>query len=51
VAVLGIIALTLLVWYILFRPPGPPPVGTDAPVIPESWLSGPAILALATAFA
>jgi hypothetical protein len=49
VAVLGIIALVAVVWYIFFRPAGPPPVGTDAPVIPESWLSGPGFLALAAA--
>ncbi len=24
------------VWYVLFRPPGPPPIGTGAPVIPGS---------------
>lgn len=46
VAVLGILALAAVVWYIFFRPAGPPPVGTDAPVIPESWLSGPVTFAL-----
>lgn len=49
VGVLGMLALAALVWYIFFRPAGPPPVGTDAPVIPESWLSGPGFLALAAA--
>jgi hypothetical protein len=48
IIVLGIIALALLVGYVFFRPPGPAPVGTDAPLIPEGWLSGPIILALAT---
>ena len=35
VAVAGIAALLLLIWYILFRPAGPPPVGPEAPVIPD----------------
>jgi hypothetical protein len=47
VVVLGIIALAILVAYIFFRPPGPAPVGTDAPLIPEGWLAGPVVLALA----
>jgi hypothetical protein len=47
VAVLGVLALGFAIWYIFFRPAGPPPVGPDAPLIPESWLSGPAVLALA----
>jgi hypothetical protein len=46
VAVIGILALAAVVWYIFFRPAGPPPVGTDAPVIPESWLFGPVAFAL-----
>jgi hypothetical protein len=47
IVVLGVIALALLVGYVFFRPPGPAPVGTDAPLIPEGWLSGPIVLALA----
>jgi hypothetical protein len=46
VVALGILALAAAVWYIFFRPAGPPPVGTDAPVIPESWLSGAVTFAL-----
>ena len=46
VAVLGLVALTVLVGYVYFRPAGPPPVGPDAPSIPEGWLSGPALLAI-----
>jgi hypothetical protein len=51
IVVLGILALAATVWYIYFRPAGPPPVGTEAPLIPESWLSGPGLLALATSIA
>ena len=52
VAVVSVIAMAALVWYILFRPAGPPPIEPGAPLIPESWLSGPAVLALAaTVFA
>jgi hypothetical protein len=51
VAILGLITLGALVWYIFFRPAGPPPIGTDAPVIPEGWLAGPSILAIVTSFA
>lgn len=49
--VVGVLALAALIWYIFFRPAGPPPVGTDAPVIPESWLSGPLHLALSVLLA
>ena len=47
IVVLGTVALALLVGYGFFRPPGPAPVGTDAPLIPEGWLPGPIVLALA----
>ena len=51
VAVLGLLALAAAIGYIFFRPAGPPPVGPDAPAIPESWLSGSAIFALNLVFA
>ena len=45
-ALVAIIALSLLVWYIFFRPAGPPPIGPGAPVIPEGWLPGQVVLAV-----
>lgn len=44
--VLGVLALALAIGYIFFRPAGPPAVGTEAPVIPESRWSGPVTFAL-----
>jgi hypothetical protein len=35
IIVVGAIALVALIWYIFLRPEGPPPVGPDAPLIPE----------------
>jgi hypothetical protein len=49
IVILGIIALAVLVGYVFLRPPGPAPVGTDAPLIPEGWLPGPIVLALVVA--
>ena len=45
-ALVVIIGLSLLVWYIFFRPAGPPAIGPGAPVIPEGWRPGQFILAV-----
>jgi len=39
--VAAIVAAGFGVWYILFRPGGPPPIGTGAPVIPGASTPGP----------
>ena len=42
-AIVAVIGTSLLLWYIFFRPAGPPPIGPGAPVIPEGSLSGRAL--------
>ena len=37
---IGIVAIVALVWYIVLRPAGPPPIGPGAPVIPEGASAG-----------
>ncbi len=49
IVVVGAIAVVALIWYIFFRPAGPPPVGPDAPLIPEGASIG-QTLALAVGF-
>jgi hypothetical protein len=38
VVVLVILAVAAGVWYVLFRPAGPPPIGPGAPTIPSAVL-------------
>jgi hypothetical protein len=39
IVVLAVVAGAFAVWYVFFRPAGPPPVGPGAPVIPEGAVS------------
>jgi hypothetical protein len=38
VVVLAILVVAAGVWYVLFRPAGPPPIGPGAPTIPSAVL-------------
>lgn len=40
IVLIAMAGLALLIWYIFFRPAGPPPIGPGAPVIPEASATG-----------
>jgi hypothetical protein len=45
IVVVAIVAVIAAVWYVLFRPAGPPPIGPDAPTIPDGASAGQSLMA------